>query len=431
MSEAASPEGNFEAEIAAAVDAGFAEQIAYTRDLVRHRSLRGGEGPVQDFIFDALARRGYRPERFEMDREALARHPGAGIWTEEHSTAPIVVGTSRPREVKGRSLILQGHVDVVPPGPAATWRHDPFDPVIDGDWMYGRGAGDMKAGHAAALFALDALARMGYRPAATVYFQSVVEEESTGDGALSTHLRGYKADAVLIPEPQGLRLARATIGVIWFKLRVDGRPVHVLESTGGANAIEAMYLAIGHLKTIEADWNTRKASSPAFREHPHPINLNVGKIAGGDWASSVPSWCEADCRIAIFPGTPAREGVEELTSRLRDLVAGDPRLAGCTVTVVPNGFHAEGFELARGSEAEETLRRNHERVVGAPLEDHVPAAYIDTRVYALYDQIPALCYGPTAVDIHGIDERVSLESIRQATRVIAAFIADWCGLEKI
>lgn len=158
--------------ILAAVSAGFAEQVAFTQEMVRFASIRGAEHAVQDFVFRALRSRGYAMERFEMDAEALARHPGAGAFAEEHSRAPIVVGIHRPRAETGRSLILQAHVDVVPTGPVAMWTHPPFEPAIEGDWMYGRGAGDMKAGHAANIFALDALRRAGLQPAATVYIQS-------------------------------------------------------------------------------------------------------------------------------------------------------------------------------------------------------------------------------------------------------------------
>ena len=106
----------------------------------------------------------------------------------------------------------------------------------------------MKAGLAANVFCLDALRRIGLQPAATVYLQSVVEEESTGNGALMTHLRGYKADAVLIPEPEEEKLVRANTGVLWFQVEVRGVPVHVREMRSGANAIDAAYRVIGELR---------------------------------------------------------------------------------------------------------------------------------------------------------------------------------------
>src|SRR3954467_12904688 len=164
----------FRDHVIASVEAGFVEQIAFTQELVRFRSLRGEEHAIQDFVFRALRERGYAMDRFAMDRAAIERHPGGASFSNEHSDAPIVVGIHRPREERGRSLILQAHVDVVPPGPADLWSHPPFDPVIEGDWLYGRGGADMKGGHAANLFALDALRRIGLQPAATVYLQSVV-----------------------------------------------------------------------------------------------------------------------------------------------------------------------------------------------------------------------------------------------------------------
>jgi acetylornithine deacetylase len=181
--------------IAASVEAGFSEQIALTQELVKFRSLRGEEHAIQDFVFRLYRDRGFAMDRFGMDRAAIEAHPGGSKFSPEHSDAPIVVGIHRPRDERGRSLILQAHVDVVPAGPADLWTHPPFEPVIEGDWLYGRGGADMKAGHAANLFALEALRRIGLQPAATVTVQSVVEEESTGNGALMTHLRGYRADA--------------------------------------------------------------------------------------------------------------------------------------------------------------------------------------------------------------------------------------------
>jgi acetylornithine deacetylase len=415
----------------ASVEQGFAEQIAFTQDLVRFRSLRGQEHAIQDFVFRALRERGYAMERFAMDAEAIARHPGGAAFSDEHSEAPIVVGIHRPREEKGRSLILQAHVDVVPEGPHGMWTHPPFEPVIEGDWLYGRGGADMKAGHAANLFALDALRRIGLQPAATVYVQSVVEEESTGNGALMTHLRGYKADAVLIPEPEEEMLVRANTGVIWFQVEVRGMPVHVREMGAGANAIDAAYRIIGELRKLEAEWNADKAGHAHFEKEDHPINLNIGKIQGGDWASSVPGWCRLDCRIAIYPGTSADAASRAITDRIATFARGDRFLSNNPPSVTFNGFYAEGYVLEPGSGAEAVLAEAHRAATGKELQSFMTAGYLDTRVYALYDKVPALCYGPISQNIHGFDERVSLVSVRRITTAMALFIAEWCGLEPI
>jgi acetylornithine deacetylase len=418
-------------EIAASVAAGFDEQVVYTQQLIRLRSVRGDEQAIQDFVFHNLRNRGYAMERFEMDRAAIERHPGGAPFSEAHSKAPIVVGIHRPLHERGRSLILQAHVDVVPEGPHDMWTHPPYEPVIEGDWLYGRGGADMKAGHAAALFALDALRRIGLQPAATVYIQSVVEEESTGNGALMTHLRGYKADAVLIPEPEDEKLVRANVGVLWFQVLVRGLPVHVREMGTGANAIDAAYRVIGELRRLEHEWNAQKQGRPHFENEEHPINLNIGKIEGGDWASSVPCWCRIDCRISLYPGWSAKEAASRIIDRIAGFARGDNFLANMPPAVTFNGFRAEGYVLEPGSDAELALAAAHMSATGKPLESFMTAGYLDTRVYALYDKVPALCYGPYSQNIHGFDERVSLASLQRITTTMAIFIADWCGVEPV
>jgi acetylornithine deacetylase len=417
--------------IIASVEEGFAEQVAYTQELIRFRSVRGEEQAIQDFVFRAFRDRGLAMDRFAMDRAAIEAHPGGSKYTAEHSEAPIVVGIHRPREETGRSLILQAHVDVVPAGPEDMWSHGPFDPVIEGDWLYGRGGADMKAGHAANLACLDALRRIGLQPAATVTVQSVVEEESTGNGALMTHLRGYKADAVLIPEPEYEKLVRANTGVLWFEVEVRGMPVHVREMGTGQNAIDAAYRVVGALREIEARWNADKAGRPHFETEEHPINLNIGKIEGGDWASSVPAWCKLSCRISIYPGTSAAEAAREIEDAVRAFSRNDSFLANNPPRVTFNGFFAEGYVLDEGSEAEAVLGHAHKAATGKELESFMTAGYLDTRVHALYDRVPALCYGPTSRNIHGFDEAVSLSSLKRITTTMALFVAEWCGVEPL
>jgi len=328
-------------------------------------------------------------------------------------------------------FILQAHVDVVPAGPESLWSRPPFEPAVENDRMFGRGAADMKAGSAANLFALRALRRVGLQPAATVYLQSVVEEESTGNGALMTHLRGYRADAVLIPEPEDEKLVRANTGVLWFEVQIQGHSVHVREMQSGGNAIDAAYRVIGALRELEAEWNSRKQGREHFSGEDHPINLNIGRIEGGDWASSVPAWCTLQCRIAIYPGTSASEAAREIENSIAAFARNDKLLANNPPRVVFNGFFAEGYVLAPGSEAEEVLARSHLEVTGKELETFVTAGYLDTRVYSLYDQVPALCYGPISRNIHGADECVSLASVQRVTAAMALFIAEWCGVESV
>ncbi len=418
------------ADILAAVEDGFDGQLAFTRDLVRLPSLRGQEHTAQDFIYDALGTRGYALDRWAIDVADIETHPGFSPVKVDYANAVNVVGTHRPQRDAGRTLILNGHVDVVPEGPHDMWARHPFDPHVEGDWLYGRGSGDMKAGLAANIHALDALRALGYRPASRVHLQSVTEEECTGNGALSCLVRGYRADAAIIPEPEDDMLVRANVGVLWFRVKVKGHPVHVREAGAGANAIEACFPLIAALHELEAQWNRAKAGRRHFEALDHPINFNVGRIAGGDWASSVPAWCTFDCRMAIYPGWNPAEKAAEIDACIRQASRAVPFLANSPPEIEWNGFFAEGYVLEEGSEAEAALGRAHLRSYGEELKSFVTPGYLDGRVFVLYGDCPCLVYGPYSENIHGIDERVSLSSVKRVTGAIALFVAEWCGLEK-
>jgi acetylornithine deacetylase len=288
-----------------AVETGFDEQIALTQRLVAIPSRRNEEGAAQVFMAAELERRGYRVEEIETDTEALRAHPGFSPISEHASKVPSLVATHEPREVKGRSLILNGHIDVVPEGPAEMWSAPPYDPWVEGDWLYGRGSGDMKAGLIATLAALDALKRLGYQPAARVHVQSVVEEECTGNGALACLVAGYTADAAIIPEPEDDKLVRANLGVLWFEVAISGKPVHVREAGTGVNAIDAAHRVSESLRKIEARWNAETPEHRYFEDLEHPINFNVGRIEGGEARQlaegdvlAIPSGVQVFCWIA-------------------------------------------------------------------------------------------------------------------------------------
>jgi len=422
-------------DIMAEVEKGFAEQQEFIADLVRFPSVRGAEQTAQDFVARALGRRGLDVDRWKVELDDIRHLPGFSPVHVSYDNAYNVVGSHRSPTGKGRSLILNGHIDVVPVGPTDMWTTPPFEPHIADGWMYGRGAGDMKAGIAANIFALDALKRLGYRPAADVFVQSVIEEECTGNGALACLARGYRADAAIIPEPLGEALVKAQIGVIWFQVSLKGRPVHVADAGTGANAIEAAFPLIKALHDLEELWNSPERRHPLYEKVNHPINLNIGKIEGGDWASSVPAWSTFDARIAIYPGDDIKAACREIEDCLRLTAQNDSFLANSPPEVTFNGFLAEGYALEDAhediSEVESALERAHQTVVGRPLEGFATTATTDARFFGLYMDTPALVYGPRAESIHGFDERVDLASTLRCTQTIALFIADWCGLEPI
>ena len=420
-----------ESKILAAVDAQFDAQVRFTQDLVRFPSLRGQEHTIQDFVFDALRSRGAVMDRWRVTEDDIKHHPGFSPIDVSYENAWNVVGSFRPTKETGHSLILNAHVDVVPTGPAEMWSAPPFDPVVRDGWLYGRGSADMKAGLAANIFALDAIRAAGLAPQATIHVQSVVEEESTGNGTLATSVRGYRADAVVCPEPEDEMLVRANTGVVWFSVRVSGRPAHTREMAEGFNAIDGAYRVIGALRELETQWNAEHARHKHFEDIAHPINLNVGRIEGGDWNSMVPAWCTVHCRLAMYPGTSAADVRSAVENCVKVDAARTPALANSPPVVRWTGFFCEGYVLDEGSDAERIFSSAHELIFAAPLKSLVTPGYLDARVTTLYDKIPTLVYGPSSRNIHGIDEAVDLASVRRITKTIALFISRWCGVSRI
>jgi acetylornithine deacetylase len=419
-----------------AVDAAFDDQVAFLAALTAVPSTRGNEQGAQTLMAEALGGRGLAVDRWQIALDDIRDRPGFSPVLGPYEDAVNVVASHRSRTAKGRSLILNGHIDVVPAGPREMWDSPPFAPRVADGWMYGRGAGDMKAGLTANLYALDALTACGLAPAADVFFQSVVEEECTGNGALACLARGYTAEAVLIPEPFAESLVTAQVGVLWFQVHLKGLPTHVAYAGQGANAIEAAIPLIDALHALEARWNAAENRHPDYAHMDHALNLNIGRIEGGDWTSSVPAWCVFDVRMGLFPGQDIDAARGEIEAVLADAARENAFLKNALPEVVWHGFLAEGYALsedtsARAAQAIGTLEAAHSAVTGDALDRLAITATTDARFFGLYADTPALVYGPRAEAIHGFNERVELESLRRVTRATALFIADWCGTEEI
>ena len=418
--------------IGAAVTEGQTATEALLAALVRHPSVLGAEAGCLDAMAAAFAGLGLVPQRVPVDAALLAGRPGWSPPLIDYAGRENVVALHQPSTVGGRSLLLQGHVDVVPEGAADLWATPPFDPQIRGGRMYGRGAGDMKAGLAAIVGAMQALRLAGLAPAAQVQLAAVIEEECTGNGALAVMHALPAPDAAVIPEPGPGHVALyvAEVGVVWAWITVTGRPAHVREMQSGVNAIEAAYVLMERFRALENAANRGERRHPAFAGDNHPINVNLGTITGGEWTSSVATRATFSVRVGVMPGESCLVTKAAIERLVHDAGA-DPRLRGAGLTVAFRGFMADGCVFPPEQPIAQTLSRHHADRVGSPVRHYAAAGLTDARFYALYQGTQATCYGPDAENIHGIDESVSLESLHQVTQVLALTIASWCGVNRV
>jgi acetylornithine deacetylase len=388
-----------------------AADIAWMEDLLAELVAASTEEAGQEVMARAFADCGLTPVDVPMDAAAIRADPHHSPFSWDVSGKRNVVATWKAGG--GRSLILNGHIDVVPPASEALWSSPPFTSRRDGDWVYGRGAGDMKAGLVAMTGAVRALRGAGVELLGDLQLQSVVEEECTGNGTLQCLLAGAQADACVITEPHPDHFTIAQVGVLWFHVDVRGIPGHA--ARGGRGAFDAALDVLAQLRRLEAELNADPP--PPYDAIEHPINLNPGIVTAGDWVSTVPAECTLSCRLAMYPGTEP----DELRRRVEEAVA---RVGPYDVRY--DGFACEGSVVAAEEDVVVALADAYAAVHGERPALQATTATTDARHFVRRG-IPAICFGPRAERIHGIDERVSVRSMVEVARVLARFVLDWCG----
>ncbi|RIK41952.1 MAG: acetylornithine deacetylase [Chloroflexi bacterium] len=411
-----------------AIEAREDELIDLIARLVQQPSVLGNEAGAQAVIAEYLRAGGQEPDIWEIP-DSLLERPGAGNSGVPFAGRPNVAATLAGVGGGGKSLILNGHVDVVSPEPLANWHYDPWAAQIAGRRMYGRGAYDMKAGLAINMYLARLVRELGIPLKADLTVQSVIEEECTGNGALSACYRDdtrYHADAVIITEPSNGTYTAAHVGVLWFRVEVLGQAVHAAVAWKGVNAIYRMLPVIEELRALDAEMN--QESHPLFEGIEHPINLNIGVIQGGDWPSSVAGACAIDCRLSMYPGRTVEETRARVLAAVERATERDGWLVEHPPTVTWYGFQSAGSEIAPEEPLVRALALHHERERGTPLRPRSGTGTNDMRNFMVYSDMPALCYGVSGFGAHEADEWLDLDSLVPTTKVLGAFLLDWCGV---
>ncbi len=413
-------------EVRVRLEAMTSEMIKLVQDLVSFPSTFGHEEHAQMYFAQQLRDMNGITEIWEPDIAVMRSHPAFVSGREDFSGSPVVCARF-PGQGGGRSLLLCGHMDVVPPG-AGSWGHDPWSGVYEDGRIYGRGSADMKGGLACGIIAMKAIQAAGVALRGDVMIASTVDEECGSTGALALVIKGLKADACIIPEPTGLEMNIASTGSIWFKIRVRGQSAHAGMAYKGINSIQKAMLVIHGLKDLEETRRIR-LMHPLYAHLPVPFCLNINTIRAGDWPAIVPAETIMEGRMGVSPEETIEEAKCELETAIMRIASGDPWLKDHVPEIEYLQCRWNSGLVSPDHPFSQVMATRVEEMTGEPVIFSGMGPCSDSGTLIRFAGIPSINFGPRSMSMaHQTDEHVDLDSLMKTAQVIAATILDWCGV---
>jgi len=395
------------------------------------------EAALQRHLADRLAAAGFEIDLFEPDAASLQGKP---------LVPPGLDFAGRPQLAArraggggGRSLLLNGHIDVVPADESEGWTSPPRDPVVRNGFLFGRGSCDMKGGIAAMVVAAEALARRGVL-AGDLIVATNTDEESSGAGGTALVERGVRADGAIVTEPTGLDVWISCRGSTYAAVTVPGRAGHAeiahphWRQGGAVNAIEKAQVVIDALRAISARW-----ADDATLRHPRlsaPAAV-VTAINAGDWAVTIPGEARLKVAAMFLPQQADADGwasgvQREISEAIAGACAADDWLAENPVTVewwpntvMPLEIDADESIVAVTCEAVADI--------GGPARLTGLDSWYDGATFTLLAGTPAVGLGPSGLGrdgasvAHAVDEHVPVADLVRCAQVIAVAALRFCG----
>ncbi len=419
------------AEVCQAVDGLEASAVELVSELVAIRS----ENPR--LLTDAEAAERGRAEEDRCQTAIADRLKALGMQLDRFEALPgreDVVGRLAGAE-EGHSLILNGHVDVVPAGDLDVWPEDPWSGAVKEGLIWGRGSCDMKGGLAAGIIALQALQELGIRLAGDVVFQSVVDEESGGPGTHTALARGHSADAAIVLEPTAGAIMPVEGGLEWLRVTVRGvsghsalryRSVHAGGRGTAVNAIEKAAKLLAAVQELERHRGNTKV---------HPLlpkgitTINPGMISGGSPAlSTMADSCVIGLSLKYLPDESAEDVKREFEEYIEAVAAADPWLRE-NPPKIEWGYAGVSFppsEIALDHPFAQAVGKAFQTVLGEPQWQGFVA--VSDLAWIAEAGIPGLLFGPgDPIHAHTSSERLEIADLTAATKIVALALCEWCG----
>ncbi|KGA95577.1 acetylornithine deacetylase [Alkalihalobacillus alcalophilus ATCC 27647 = CGMCC 1.3604] len=404
------------------------EYFHHLCQLINFESTYGHELEAQLYLKKILEDLQMEIDIFEPDLDKLKEHSAYLSARQTFNGSPNLVGVWKGTG-GGRSLLLNGHIDVVPAGDLKQWSQPPFMAINNGHSISGRGATDMKGGTISLLLALKVVQEMKVKLKGDVIFQSVIDEECGGAGTLAAILRGYQADAAVIPEPTKLKVFPLQQGSMWFRIKVTGRAAHGGTRYEGVSAIDKAIAVIEQLKKLETLRNER-INHPLYQNIPIPIPINIGKMNGGDWPSSVPDEVMIEGRYGVSFDETMEEAKEEFERMLSSSMFMDSWFKDHPVSIEWFGARWMPGSITLEDPFLEQFKTSIKKISGKSARLEAAPWGTDAGLLSQVGDIPTVVYGPGTTELaHHPDEAIELEAIIEASKVFVDLILTWCEVE--
>lgn len=419
--------------------------VKYLMDTISIKSINPApsvlenELNVQQYINNSLKDFGIETDMFAADQEGVR---------------PNVIGLYKGKG-KGKSLILNGHMDTVVVTEPERWHTDPFKAILQDGKIYGRGSSDMKGGCVAAIWAVKALKDCGIELNGDVILQLVSGEESAEGRTIGTAAclqRGYTADFAVVCEPTELEIHNSTASLVCFELIVPGKSAHICARNQvmfpqdsnlpaghevGADAVEKSLPFIDYFYRLEKQWNFRwsKKSSVGTGGKPRhdkqgvgAFNINPSLVSAGSYIACVPGNIKITYAVWHPPEIPAEEIMAEIREGVHciamtdDFLKENPPIVNGPIPQLWPGFVTPedhpGVEVLKGS--------MYELWGNEPIVTAFKAVCDGTFLTEF--GIPSVVLGPGGFSygVHGDNEFVPVKELIDATKIYAQFIMNWC-----
>lgn len=403
------------------------EQIEFLQKLIRIPSVTGNEGPIQAFMAETLQQMGLQVDSFVPALQELQTHPAFVPPAQSYEGRPDVVGILKGTG-GGRSLLLNGHIDVIPEGAPENWEHGPWSGDIADGKLYGRGASDMKCGAAAMTMALRAIRACGIALKGDVIAEYVMDEELTGNGTLACVMKGYRADAGICCETSSMCVQPGSIGRIWFTINVKGKAAGIQKHREGVSGIDLGYLVCKAVESYEA-LRMSRTEHHLYPDILSSIPCAIGQFESGSYNSAFPDSCVLKGSMATVPGENSKAVKEDFAQYITEYVtAREPWFAQHPPEVIFTGYFAEPSEIPVESPIVQALIREYEQQLGRTPTISGRQGAADIRHMNMYGDTPTVIFGPGRTEqMHANNEWVSVQDYLDSIRILAGTILDWCG----